>query len=57
MERHEIDAAVVSVGPPASVHRRGGRPSELAGSANDGIAEVVRAEPAALRRAGDAAAA
>ena len=46
MERHGIDAAVISVGPPARFHRRRrrARPT-LARRANDGIAEVVRDEP------------
>lgn len=45
MDRHQIDAAVISVGPPAAFTGPQGDPVELARIANDGIAEVVRAEP------------
>lgn len=46
MERHAIDAAVISVGPPAAFLGPNADPRELARIANEGIAEVVRAEPA-----------
>ena len=45
MEHHEIDAAVLSVGPPGAFLGEGGDPGRVARLANDGIAEIVRAEP------------
>jgi predicted TIM-barrel fold metal-dependent hydrolase len=45
MERYEIDAAVVSVGPPGAFLGDAADPRELARRANEGIAEVVRAQP------------
>jgi predicted TIM-barrel fold metal-dependent hydrolase len=45
MERHEIDAAVVSVGPPAAFIGDAADPRQLARLANDGIAEIVHAQP------------
>lgn len=45
MERHGIDAAVLSVGPPAAFIGPAAKPAELARLANDGLAEVVRADP------------
>jgi len=45
MDRHAIDAAVVSVGPPGAFLGEAVAPRELARLANDGIAEVVRAQP------------
>jgi 6-methylsalicylate decarboxylase len=41
MERHEIDAAVISTGPPGAFAGPGADPSDLARRANDGIAEIV----------------
>lgn len=45
MERHQIDAAVISTGPPGAFLGDRGRPAELARLANDGIAEIVHAQP------------
>ena len=45
MERYEIDAAVISVGPPAAFIGPHQDPIELARAANDGIAEIVRDQP------------
>jgi 6-methylsalicylate decarboxylase len=45
MERYEIDAAVISVGPPGAFVGDAADPRELARSANDGIADVVRDQP------------
>jgi 6-methylsalicylate decarboxylase len=45
MERHEIDAAVISTGPPGAFAGPDGDGPELARRANDGIAEIVRAQP------------
>lgn len=45
MDRYEIDAAVVSVGPPGAFLGDAAPPRDLARLANDGIAEVVRAQP------------
>ncbi len=45
MERHAIDAAVISTGPPGAFIGDAADPIELARLANDGIADVVRAEP------------
>jgi 6-methylsalicylate decarboxylase len=45
MERHEIDAAVISVGPPGAFMGDAISPQVLARAANDGIAEVVRQQP------------
>jgi 6-methylsalicylate decarboxylase len=45
MERHAIDAAVISVGPPGAFIGDAADPRALARIANDGIAEVVGAEP------------
>ena len=41
MERHEIDAAVVSTGPPGAFLGDPGRARELARIANEGIADVA----------------
>jgi predicted TIM-barrel fold metal-dependent hydrolase len=46
MERYEIDAAVISVGPPGAFIGPGADPGHLARLANDGIAAVVRDQPA-----------
>jgi predicted TIM-barrel fold metal-dependent hydrolase len=46
MERHEIDAAVLSVGPPGAFLGDAGDSERIARLANDGIAEIVRAQPA-----------
>jgi 6-methylsalicylate decarboxylase len=45
MERYEIDAAVVSVGPPGAFLGEAAASRQLARVANDGIAEIVRAQP------------
>ncbi len=45
MERYGIDAAVVSTGPPGAFLGDLGRARELARTANEGIAEIVRAQP------------
>ena len=45
MERYAIDAAVISTGPPGAFAGRDGDGVELARRANDGIAEIVRAQP------------
>lgn len=45
MHRHGIDAAVISVGPPGAFIGEAADPPALARVANDGIAEVIRAEP------------
>jgi 6-methylsalicylate decarboxylase len=45
MERYGIDAAVVSVGPPGAFLGDAAKPRQLACLANDGIAEIVRAQP------------
>jgi len=45
MERHEIDAAVLSVGPPGASRTATADPATVARLANDGIAEIVRAAP------------
>jgi 6-methylsalicylate decarboxylase len=45
MERYEIDAAVISVGPPAAYVGPHQDPVDVARVANDGIAEIVRAQP------------
>jgi predicted TIM-barrel fold metal-dependent hydrolase len=45
MERYAIDAAVVSVGPPGAFLGEAADPRHLARLANDGIAEIVRAQP------------
>jgi predicted TIM-barrel fold metal-dependent hydrolase len=45
MEQHEIDAAVISVGPPGAFLGDAADPLELARMANDGIAEIVHAAP------------
>jgi predicted TIM-barrel fold metal-dependent hydrolase len=45
MERHGIDAAVVSTGPPGAFLGDQAQANELARAANEGIAEVVRADP------------
>jgi 6-methylsalicylate decarboxylase len=45
MERHAIDAAVVSVGPPGAFVGDAVDPRELARLANDGMAEIVRRQP------------
>ncbi len=46
MERHEIDAAVLSVGPPGAFLGDAGDSDRIARLANDGIAEITRAQPA-----------
>lgn len=45
MESHGIDAAVISVGPLGAFVGEAGDPPALARVANDGIAEIVGAEP------------
>ncbi len=45
MERHQIDAAVISTGPPGAFVGRGGDGRDLARRANDGLAEIVGAQP------------
>lgn len=45
MERFRIDAAVVSTGPPGAFLGDVGRARELARAANEGLADLVRAEP------------
>jgi predicted TIM-barrel fold metal-dependent hydrolase len=45
MDRHAIDASVVSVGPPGAFVGDAVDPRELARLANDGIAEIVRGHP------------
>ena len=45
MDRFEIDAAVVSTGPPGAFLGDAGRARDLARAANEGLAELVRAEP------------
>jgi 6-methylsalicylate decarboxylase len=46
MERHAIDAAVVSVGTPGAFIGEAADARERARLANDGIAEIVQAQPA-----------
>ena len=45
MERHEIDAAVLSTGPPGASVGPAVDGRDLARRANDGLAEIVRAQP------------
>jgi len=45
MERFHIAAAVVSTGPPGAFLGDPGRARELARAANEGLAQLVRAEP------------
>ncbi len=45
MERHEIDAAVISTGPPGAFRGPGADGRDLARRANDGLAEIVRGRP------------
>ncbi|MGH2893443.1 MAG: amidohydrolase family protein, partial [Solirubrobacteraceae bacterium] len=45
MERHEIDAAVISTGPPGAFLGPGADGRDLARRANDGLAEIVRDQP------------
>lgn len=45
MDRYEIDAAVISVGPPGGFLGGAADPVHLSRLANDGIAEIVRAHP------------
>jgi predicted TIM-barrel fold metal-dependent hydrolase len=45
MERHRIDAAVISTGPPGAFVGPGGDGRDLARRANDGLAEIVAAQP------------
>jgi 6-methylsalicylate decarboxylase len=45
MERHEIDAAVISTGPPGASLGLGADGRDLARRANDGLAEIVAAQP------------
>ncbi|MGZ4192813.1 MAG: amidohydrolase family protein [Solirubrobacteraceae bacterium] len=46
MERYEIDAAIISTGPPGGFAGPGGDSWDLARRANDGIAEIVHDQPA-----------
>ncbi|MGH2891664.1 MAG: amidohydrolase family protein [Solirubrobacteraceae bacterium] len=45
MERHEIDAAVLSTGPPGAFLGPAADGRDLARRANDGLAEIVAAQP------------
>ena len=45
MERHQIDGAVISTGPPGGFAGPGGDGRDLARRANDGLAEIVAAQP------------
>ena len=45
MERHEIDAAVISTGPPGASRGAAADGRDLAHRANDGLAEIVRDQP------------
>lgn len=45
MARHDIDAAVISTGPPGAFLGDAGRARELARVANEGIADIVRGAP------------
>ncbi len=45
MERHEIDAAIVSTGPPGGFAGPGADGRDLARRANDGLAEIVAGQP------------
>jgi predicted TIM-barrel fold metal-dependent hydrolase len=45
MERHEIDAAVLSTGPPGAFRGPTADGRDLARRANDGLAEIVAAQP------------
>ncbi len=45
MERYAIDAAVISTGPPGGFAGPDGDRGELARQANDGIAEIIHAQP------------
>ncbi len=45
MERHAIDAAVISTGPPGASVGPGAGARDLARRANDGIAEIVHDQP------------
>jgi len=45
MERHEIDAAVVSTGPPGAFLGASADAGDVARRANDGLAEIVAAQP------------
>jgi predicted TIM-barrel fold metal-dependent hydrolase len=45
MERHQIDAAVISTGPPGAFRGPAADGRELARRANDGLAEIVAAQP------------
>jgi predicted TIM-barrel fold metal-dependent hydrolase len=45
MERHEIDAAVISTGPPGAFLGPAADGRDLARRANDGLAEIVRGQP------------
>jgi 6-methylsalicylate decarboxylase len=45
MEKYEIDAAIVSVGPPGAFMGDVGKSTQMARAANDGIAELVRGDP------------
>ena len=56
MERYEIDAAVISTGPPGAFLGDQGRANETARAANEAIATIVRFRARALRRAGHTAA-
>jgi predicted TIM-barrel fold metal-dependent hydrolase len=45
MERYEIDAAVISTGPPGAFLGDQGRAGEIARAANESIAAIVRNDP------------
>ena len=45
MERHEIDAAAISTGPPGAFLGDQGRANETARAANEAIAAIVRSAP------------
>ena len=45
MERHEIDAAILSTGPPGAFLGPAADGRELARRANEGLAEIVSAQP------------
>ena len=45
MERHDIDAAVISTGPPGAFLGDVGQARELARAANEGVADIVRGAP------------
>jgi 6-methylsalicylate decarboxylase len=45
MARHDVDAAVISTGPPGAFLGDGARAQDLARMANEGMAEIVRDAP------------